>query len=183
MAGVRHNKGTWIVVGILLVGIGGYYAISNLARQSRSPVVEQNISHTESKHHLGAHAKALFKLQDIDRDGMPETVAYTPLFPDSLPPGADHKGIYVQKLSVLRHTKRKTFEVLRLDSQGIFNERNEALLPVAGVVYGYSVDTDSTDNGILFLFTQVDATGKAVSQPLPVQFNSASMFYEAIRTP
>lgn len=185
MTNPKSNRGVWLVLGILLIGAGIYFGIQQFANSNVGAKEEANVAFAEAKHRLGPQAKALIKVKDIDKDGQPESVLYEPLFsPKALPQGLATDAVYAKRVLIVRHTRRKSFELLVADAQGIVNERKAALVPVAGPIWGYKLAQMKAEDGQqLLVFTQVDSLGKDMSQPLAVRYNPTSMFYEAVATP
>jgi hypothetical protein len=186
MTSPQNNRGVWLVLGILLIGAGIYFGIQQFANSNVGAKEEANVAFSEAKHRLGPQAKALIKVKDIDKDGQPESVLYEPLFTKetTTPKGLSAEAVYAKRVLVVRHTRRKSFELLVADAHGIVNERKAALVPVAGAVHGYKVEqTLGQDGQLLLVFTQVDSLGNAQSQPLPVRYNASTMFYEAVMAP
>jgi hypothetical protein len=179
------KQGHWIVIGLLAAGLLGYLGILFMAdRSTPEPGTDRNYAYSEAKHKLGPDARVLAPLRTIDAQKK-ESVAYVPM---AQMPVTDkpQRLTYVQRLSVLHHTRRKTFEVLTLDEKGLYNERREELLPMAtnAARAGFAIEVDSTDaKNPLLIITQVDAQGQPQSESVPVRFNPQSGFYEVLPMP
>ncbi|MFO0453701.1 MAG: hypothetical protein ACK52I_34435 [Pseudomonadota bacterium] len=176
-----HKKpGFWIVTGILLLGLGGYVAISLVSPETKDLTqVRKNYAASEAIRLLGPDARLLHQVEDIDADGQKETVAYKAM-PNTAqrPSTADSGWIYARSFYVLKHTPQKTFTVIRAEANGVRNERDQPFAP-ATAPYGYWVARDSLESGApVFVFYLADSLGQVASDPLPIGWDAAASRYQ-----